>query len=272
MGMSSASPIRSSFFLSQAFPSTLFVMSIPKKIHFCWLSGDPYPRKIRRCMATWQKLMPDYELCLWDTQRFPMETAPAYVQEAFACRKWAFAADYIRMYALYTEGGIYLDSDVLLLKNLEELLDHDFTSSMEFHPIQIEKDGAMAHLDETGHRTDDAYISGIQIQAAVMAARPGCAFVKEVLDWYADKHFLRPDGSMDTQLLSPQIYARIAEPRGFIYKDIDQHLQGDVMIYRSEIFAGNKHEVTPDSYAIHYCAHSWHPNWKEKLRKFFGLK
>ena len=100
-----------------------------------------------------------------------------------------------------------------------------------------------------------------------MGAEKGCPFVGEVLDWYQDKHFVREDGTLATDVLSPYIYARIAEKHGFVYKDIDQQLDGRMRIYPSEIFAGNKHEVTPRSYAIHYCAHSWHPSVMEKLKK-----
>ena len=81
---------------------------IPKIIHFCWLSNDPYPKEIRQCMDSWEKVMPDYEIKLWNMETFDVSSAPVYVQEAVKARKWAFAADYIRMYALYTEGGIYL--------------------------------------------------------------------------------------------------------------------------------------------------------------------
>jgi hypothetical protein len=175
------------------------------------------------------------------------------------------------MYALYTEGGIYLDTDVLLLKRFDDFLDNGFFSSMEYHPIQIEKCGTMAHVDSEGHRTDDAFIEGIQIQAAVMGAQAGNPFVKKVLDWYQDKHFVNEDGSLRTNLLSPYIYARVAEEFGFIYKDIEQQLKDNVHIYPSEIFAGNKHEVTPRSYAIHMCAHSWHLSPWEKIRRFLGI-
>ena len=199
-----------------------------------------------------------------------MNSVP-YVKEAYEARKWAFAADYIRMYALYTEGGIYLDTDVLLLKRFDDFLDNGFFSSMEYHPIQIEKCGTMAHVDSVGHRTDDAFIEGIQIQAAVMGAQAGNPFVKKVLDWYQDKHFVNEDGLLRTNLLSPYIYARVAEEFGFIYKDIEQQLKDNVHIYPSEIFAGNKHEVTPRSYAIHMCAHSWHLSPWEKIRRFLGM-
>ena len=242
---------------------------IPKIIHYCWLSGEPYPAKIRRCIDTWRKVMPDYEIKLWDTHSFDMSAAPVYVCEAFERRKWAFAADYIRMYALYHEGGIYLDSDVLVLKPFDDFLHHSFFSSMEYHPTQIERDGALEAIDDKGIRIKDEYISGIQIQAAVMGAEKGAPLVKDVLDWYGRQNFIKPDGSMSTDLLSPQIYAREAEKYGFIYKDIDQNLDGGIKIYRSEIFAGNKHEVTPASYAIHYCAHSWHPSVGEKINTFF---
>lgn len=242
---------------------------IPKKIHFCWLSNEPFPKKIRKCMITWQKTHPDYEIKRWSIDNFDINSVP-YVKEAYDARKWAFAADYIRMYALYTEGGIYLDSDVILLKKFDDFLDNAFFSGMEYHPIQIEKCGTMRYIDAEGHRTADVFIEGIQVQAAVMGAEKGCPFVKEVLDWYKDKHFVKEDGTLRTDVLSPYIYARVAEKIGFIYKDIDQKLSGRVRIYPSEVFAGNKHEVTPNSYAIHLCAHSWHLTPKEKIKKWFG--
>lgn len=243
---------------------------IPKKIHYCWLSDEPFPKKIRKCMDTWHKTHPDYEIICWNTHNFDINTVP-YVKEAFEARKWAFAADYIRMYALYTQGGIYLDSDVVLLKKFDDFLDNSFFSSMEYHPIQIEKCGSMQYIDAEGHRTADVFIEGIQIQAAVMGAEKGCPFVREVLDWYEGQHFVKEDGTLRTDLLSPYIYARVAEKKGFVYRDIDQQLPDRIHIYPSEIFAGNKHEVTRNSYAIHMCAHSWHLTPWEKIRRLFGL-
>lgn len=242
---------------------------IPKKIHYCWLSNDPFPRKIRKCMDTWRKMLPDYEFKLWSTHNFDINSVP-FVKQAYEQRKWAFAADYIRMYALYHEGGVYLDSDVKVLKPLDSLLNHGFMSSLEYHPTQIEKDGSRAMIDADGHRIKEGFVSGIQIQAAVMGAEKGNRFIADVLDWYQTHDFINPDGSLLTNVVSPMIYAQVAEKYGFMYKDQDQPLQDDVMIYRSEIFAGNKHEVTPASYAVHLCAHSWHPTAWEKIRKFFG--
>ena len=95
---------------------------IPKIIHLCWLSGDAYPAKIAKCLKTWRQHLPDYEIMLWDTQRFDMNSSQ-WVRQAFECKKYAFAADYIRFYALYHHGGIYLDSDVEVLKSFDDLLD-----------------------------------------------------------------------------------------------------------------------------------------------------
>lgn len=209
--------------------------------------------------------MPGYEIKLWNTDNFDIDNSPEYVREAYARRKWAFAADYIRMWALYHEGGIYFDSDVKVLKSFDGFLDHTFFSSLEYHPTQVERDGSMSMIDGNGRRIKDGFVSGIQIQAAVMGAEKGCPFVRDVLDWYDNNKFVLPDGTKANDIISPYIYARVAEKYGFIYKDVDQDLTGGMKIYRSEIFAGNRHEVTSASYAIHYCAHSWGPSFKEKI-------
>lgn len=244
---------------------------IPKTIHYCWFSNDPFPRKIRRCMASWQRVHPDYKIRRWRMSDFDLQAMPAYVREAFSAGKRTFASDYIRLYALYTEGGIYLDSDVLLTKGFDGLLDHEFFSFMEYHELQIERSGTLQNLDAAGHRTADTYISGIQIQAAVMGAEAGSPFVREIMDWYDEHHFILPDGSLLFDVLSPYIYARVAERHGFVYKDVRQQLGDRVCVYPSSMFAGNKHEVTSESLGIHMCAHSWHLSPWQKLCRCLGI-
>ena len=216
-------------------------------------------------MKTWKKVMPDYEIKLWSMETFDVSSAPVYVQEAVKARKWAFAADYIRMYALYTEGGIYLDSDVKILKRFDDFLHYSFFSSLEYHPSQLEQTGSIHRISPEGKRIGDDYISGMQIQAAVMGAEPQCPFVKDVLDWYVHKQFSK---DLSADMFAPLIYAQLAEKYGFLYLDKDQDLKGNMHIFRSEIFAGNKHEVTPASYAIHLCAHSWKISLLDKLLLF----
>ena len=94
---------------------------ISKVIHLCWLSGDPYPEKIKKCIDSWKRVLSDYEIILWDTKRFDLDSS-IWVKQAFEAKKYAFAADYIRFYALYHYGGIYMDSDVEVLKSFDDLL------------------------------------------------------------------------------------------------------------------------------------------------------
>ena len=101
---------------------------IPKKIHYCWLSGEDIPFNTQLCLNTWKKIMPEYEIILWDKNRFDIKSV-LYVEEACKKKKWAFASDYIRAYALYTEGGIYMDSDVFFVtKKFDQFLEYDFFS------------------------------------------------------------------------------------------------------------------------------------------------
>lgn len=90
---------------------------IPKIIHYCWLSNDPIPADMQRYIESWKKFLPDYEFMLWNFSRFDINSSD-WVKEAFKNKKYAFAADYIRLYALYNYGGIYMDMDVEVLETL----------------------------------------------------------------------------------------------------------------------------------------------------------
>ena len=141
---------------------------------------------------------------------------------------------------------------------------------MEYHPFQVEQERSYRFVDKIGKRISDHYVAGIQIQAAVMGAEKGCPYLAEIMEWYKGKHFIKDDGALGTDVIAPQIYARIAEKRGFRYKDIEQNLDGNVKIFPSEIFAGNKREATPNSYAIHFCENSWAPKTlSQKIRNYW---
>jgi Mannosyltransferase OCH1 and related enzymes len=136
---------------------------IPKIIHYCWLSGDPYPPIIRECLETWKECLGDYEIWLWDRERFDIAST-AWTKEAFECKKYAFAADYIRLYALYNYGGIYLDSDVTVYKSFDDLLDRPYFIGEDY-----------LHCFEP----------------AIIGAEKGCEWIKTVLDYYENRHFFR---------------------------------------------------------------------------------
>ena len=124
-------------------------MMIPKVIHYCWLSGDKMPEDTIKCIESWKKIMPEYKLILWDKNKFDINSI-VFTQEACEVKKWAFAADYIRIYALYTEGGIYMDTDVYVKKSFDDLLNNDFFTSLEYHKQDATKANAFELLNEDG--------------------------------------------------------------------------------------------------------------------------
>lgn len=133
---------------------------IPKIIHLCWLSGDAYPPLIQKCINSWKTVLPDYEIWLWDGKRFDINSS-IWVKEAFSVKKYAFAADYIRCYALYHFGGIYLDSDVEVIKSFDDLL---------HLPYFVGKEQAGG------------------FEAATMGFEKGHPFFKHMLDYYDGRH------------------------------------------------------------------------------------
>jgi len=201
--------------------------------------------------------MPDYKIKKWDRNNFDINKVP-YVAEAVTMRKWAFACDYIRVYALYTEGGIYLDSDVYLRKSLDFCCSNKAFTAVECFPDLMEKIYSSGQVDKDGVRKNDVeYINGIQLQAAILGAEKGHPFMKECMDSYKGKHFIMPDGGLNDKVIAPFIFARIAESYGFRYKDEEQDLAHGLKVYPSVLFASNLDLVTSEAVAIHCCAGSW---------------
>ena len=236
---------------------------IPKIIHLCWLSGDPYPSKIVRCLKTWEKYLPDYEVMLWDTNRFDLDSS-IWVRQAFEKKKYAFAADYIRFYALYHYGGVYLDSDVEVLKSFNDLLDLPYFMGAE-----------KAQTPE----------------AAIIGAEKGCDWVKQCLDYYESRSFILEDGTLDIQKL-PEIMERQIQKlkplRILSLKDslnirkLDMQkevLEFNDAFFSPKVFDSREVEITPYTYAIHHYQNSWFsPKAKAYYRsraflvKIFGQK
>lgn len=236
---------------------------IPKIIHLCWLSGDPYPAKIARCLKTWEKYLPDYEVMLWDTNRFDLNSS-IWVRQAFEKKKYAFAADYIRFYALYHYGGIYLDSDVEVLKSFDGFLDLPYF-------IGAEK----AQTPE----------------AAVIGAEKGCDWIKQCLVYYDNRSFIKEDGSLDIKKLPEIMVEQISKLKPVRMLSINDSLnirnldmQKEVLefndsFFSPKVFDSREVEITPYTYAIHHYQNSWFsPKAKAYYRsraflvKIFGLK
>lgn len=103
---------------------------IPKKIHYCWFGGNPYPEDFLKYLESWKKYCPNYEIIEWNEKTFDINLNK-YVKEAYECKKWAFVTDYVRLWAIYNYGGIYMDTDVEVLRPLDSFLECQAFSGFE---------------------------------------------------------------------------------------------------------------------------------------------
>lgn len=110
---------------------------IPKIIHYVWLGGGAKTPSVKRCIASWKKAMPDYQIKEWNESNFDLDSV-VWTKEAIQKKKWSLASDYIRHYAIYTEGGIYMDTDVMVYKSFDEFLNFSFFTSVENHPTSFD--------------------------------------------------------------------------------------------------------------------------------------
>ncbi len=214
---------------------------IPKIIHYCWFSNEKKTKSIKKCIESWQKIMPEYKIRCWDGNSFDFDSVP-FVHDAMAAKKYAFAADYVRLFALYTEGGIYLDSDVLVKKSFDPFLNNDFFCGTEAYIA-----------DNLPH---------YRMEAAIMGATRNNPFVNECLSFYKKASFSKSNALSD--LVMPAVISKYAEKYGYRYDNQQQHLSG-ITIYPTSFFTNT---LLPDAsaqqsvYAIHQNAGSWidYPN------------
>lgn len=229
---------------------------IPKIIHFCWLSGDEYPEDVKKCMETWHRVLPDYEIIKWDTSRFDINSHP-YVKAAFEAKKYAFCADYIRIYALYTMGGIYLDSDVMVYKSFDPFLECKSFSSVEFHSNFLY--GRMKNKKEMM----------VGIEAAVIGSEKGESWLKDVLDYYDETEFYIKGKKRDKNIM-PRVIARVLHVNhGFEYLPVYQKLKNGFVIFPSEVFSDKRVPGdNPIKYTSHMCNNSWGKGENERIKNY----
>lgn len=215
---------------------------IPKKIHYCWFGQGPMPELALKCIESWKKNLPDYEMKLWNEMNFDINSNE-YVKEAYRAKKFAFVTDYVRLFALYHEGGIYLDTDVEIIRSLDEFLHH----------------GAFS-----GFQTPSEILTGL------IGAKPGNKWIKENLLIYENKKFIRDDGSYDLTA-NVALISNISKKMGFKEGNEFQIFGDDVAIYPIDYFCAKDYRngnlcITNNTYAIHHFAGSWLP-WSSKLKK-----
>ena len=214
---------------------------IPKLIHLCWLSGDPYPDKIQFCINSWKKYLPDYEIMLWDTNRFDVNSLP-FTKQAFEAKKYAFVADYIRLYAVYNYGGIYFDSDVEVIKPFDEFLNLPYFIGSEVEPSRPEM--------------------------AAFGAEKGTPWVKDAMELFTERSFLKEDGQMDITDI-PTVLEKLFHEK-YEWTPIENLSEFDpdpskICVLPVEWFNAHprvdekrlKYNVTGNTHSIHHFANSW---------------
>lgn len=228
---------------------------IPKIFHLCWLSGDPYPKKIEFCINSWKKYNPDYEVMLWDTNRFDVNSN-SWVRQAFEAKKYAFVADYIRLYAVYNYGGIYLDSDVEVIKSFDDVLGLPYFVGSE--------------TEETS------------LELAAFGAEKGTPWIKTAMEWYENRSFIKEDGTMETEV-QPKVMSRVLGSRYQwtpITKKEEVKADPDRMyIFPCEWFSahpfsengGCEYKITRKTHSIHHYAGQWRDDDYQggRLHKWF---
>ncbi|AEE17470.1 glycosyltransferase family 32 protein [Treponema brennaborense] len=206
---------------------------IPKIIHYCWFGGNPLPEPAQKCLTSWRKFLPDYEIKEWNENDYDVRKIP-YVAQAYEAKKYAFVSDYARFDILYRYGGIYFDTDVEVIKPLDDILER----------------GAFAGVECAG-----ALNAGLGI--ASPAASP---IYKEILDSYEKSNFLKQDGTQDLTTVVTRV-SDIFRKHGFTDKDEIQTVAG-ITIYPTEYFCPKSLEtgiirITKNTYTIHHYDGSW---------------
>lgn len=213
-----------------------------KYIHYCWFGDKPLPKLAKKCIKSWQKYLPDYKIIKWSEENVDLNACP-FIKEAYENKKWAFVADYARTVAIYKMGGIYFDTDMLITKPIDFLLDNETFLGLE-----------------------DSYM----VNSAVWGAKkPKTYFAKKMLDFYhSQEHF---DLNNMFKMSIPRVMTRILNEEGLDHtsKDI-QNLKHNITVYPRDYFYPlsfnfKDNLFTENTCMIHYFDASWFGK-KEKLR------
>lgn len=207
---------------------------IPKVVHYCWFGRGEKPALAIKCIESWKKFLPDYEIKEWNEDNFDV-TQNQYVREAYKARKFAFVTDFVRLYALYHEGGVYMDTDVETVGNFDKFLHHHAFSGFE---------------------TDG------NVPTGMMAAEKGSVWAKELLDMYDNRKFIKDDGSFD-MLTNTKVITKYMLDKGLVQNNTYQDFDGLCTMYPAEYFCPKDHrtgkiKITSNTVCIHHFAGSWY--------------
>lgn len=224
---------------------------IPKIIHYCWFGRGEMPELAKQCIASWYRFMPGYECKRWNEDNFDVKSHP-YVKEAYEAGKYAFVSDYVRLWALYNEGGLYFDTDVEVFKSFDALMHYP----------------AFAGFEGSKH---------LPVGTCVMASEAHGAWVKEMLAAYNGRHFLLSDGTFD-ETTNVQFITAIMANSGLLLNGLEQDFK-DLHVFPVDYFSPRhttgEYIRTNNTYCEHKGINSWGGSkgeWKETVRKIIGQR
>lgn len=207
---------------------------ISKIVHYCWFGMEDKPKIVNKCINSWHENLSDYKIIEWNEKNFDVNTNN-YVKQAYEAKKFAFVSDYVRVWALYNYGGIYLDTDVEVFKTFDDLLDNESFWGFE----------------------QENYIA-----TSTIGAKKGNEIIKEFLDSYSYKYFINNDGTHD-ELTNVSIVTKLLEKRGLNKNGLFQKIGGNAFypqIYFSPYdYINCRTFRTEETYCSHYFYKSWLP-------------
>ena len=233
-------------------------MEIPKVIHYCWFGGKPLPKLGIKCIESWRKFFPDYEIKRWDESNFDVD-AIAYTKESYAAKKYAFVSDYARFWILYKYGGLYFDTDVEVIRPMDEIIARGSFMGCE-QPAEI---GALPQK------------LGVA-PGLGLGVTPGLELYKEILELYSSLHFILDDGSYNYTTVVRYVTDLLCE-KGLKNLPEIQYIRG-VYIYPADYFCpistiDGKLRLTPNTRSVHWYEQSWQSpllKYGRKLVLFLG--
>ncbi len=230
---------------------------IPKIIHYCWFGGNPLPSELCEYIEGWEKIYPDFKIIQWNEQNFDVNSV-LFTKEAYSVKKYAFVADYVRMWAMYQYGGLYMDTDIKLLKRFDSLFEkYRFFSAMEYHQDNVRILKVKDHLTDDGYKLNpNDVISEICIESSIFAAEAHHPFIYDCLHYYDNRHFILPDGSFYDTIIVPVIMGIEADKYGFRYVDEFQNLKEGMYLMPDEYFT-HPSKQTKNTLALHMVKNSW---------------
>ena len=226
---------------------------IPKIIHYCWFGGNPLPESAIKCINSWKKFFPDYEIKEWNESNYDVTKIP-YIKEAYEAKKYAFVSDYARFDILYQYGGVYFDTDVEVIKSFDDIIAKGGFMGQEA--------GATSGVNPTSNKSGSLEPGAVANPGLGIAVAPGLRLYREILDSYSTRHFIKGNGAYDTTTIC--VYTtEVLKKYGYDETKEDIQEVAGITVYPPEYFCpynvtSSKMNITENTRSIHWFSATWH--------------